>query len=110
MKSYKKFNAGEWLTPNCYNNNYCLPTKRPGVYIFAVPTVDCVNIKVDYEILYVGSSNNIHRRFNGHEIKRYLQDHYEVINFYFQEVENYREVEKVLIKALQPKYNKQGLS
>lgn len=97
------FNPNDWFTPNTYNTNFRELPKSKGVYLLVSTTFgekECF-----YEVLYVGSSKNLINRYKNHEVKRELQEIYDYIQFYFKEVENHFEVEKSLIKQIQPEYN-----
>lgn len=114
MKGIKKtfeFNPLEWNTPNTYNKNYKYPTEKPGVYLLVNAQIIRINEEgcndIYYNILYVGSAKNLNVRYNRHEVLRLLKNFYDNIQFFFMEEINYREVEKELIKIIQPKYNKQ---
>lgn len=100
-----KFISQDWKTPNTYSCNFAEPPKRSGVYLLTF--VDFKTQK--YDILYVGSSKNLNNRYSTHSKITELQKIYHYIQFYFKEVDNYIEVEKQLIKEIQPKYNKQWL-
>jgi len=45
--------------------------------------------------------------FVRHEVKRFLQKIYGYVRFYFKTTNDYRDVEKLLIKHYQPEFNKQ---
>lgn len=99
------FYPDKWFTPNTYNRNYKTPTDKSGVYLLV--KVDFDLLRPNYEILYVGSSKSLSVRYSKHEVLRALKNTFQYVHFYFIEVANYLEVEKQLIKKIQPKYNKQ---
>ena len=99
------FNHLEWKTPNTYNSNYSSVTENSGVYVFTSTTFE--ENRLNFEILYVGSAKNLKQRYKNHEVKKILCEIYNYIQFYFVEEKNYREIEKTLIKTMQPKFNKQ---
>lgn len=100
------FNNMDWKTPNTYDSeNYSEVPNTSGVYILTFTSIKKNNVK--YNILYVGSAKNLKQRYNRHEVKRVLSEIYGYIQFYFIEEVNYRDVEKHLIKLIQPKFNKQ---
>lgn len=101
------FNPDDWKTPNTYDTNYAYPSINSGVYLIVVPDFDMENKKVHYSIKYVGSAKNLKVRYDRHEVKRFLQTIFYYVQFYFIEEKNYREVEKRLIKIIQPEFNKQ---
>ena len=41
------------------------------------------------------------------EVRRTLKEVYGIVQFFWKEYENYKEIEKLLIKQYQPKFNKQ---
>lgn len=107
IKEIFEFKPDEWRTPNTYDTNYAYPTTNSGVYLLVVPTFDIPNKHVDYSIKYVGSAKNLKVRYDRHEVRRFLQNIFTYVHFYFKEEPNYREVEKKLIKIIQPEYNRQ---
>lgn len=111
VKKEFNFNPLEWKTPNTYNRNFQNPPFKSGVYLLVSTTFTPIDNKgrnkTKHEILYVGSAKNLNVRYARHEVKRVLQKFYDYIQFYFIEETNYREVEKELIKLIQPKFNKQ---
>ena len=82
-------------------------TKEAGAYLF----------KVNDEVIYVGSSNNLYRRMTFHRscIKKgsdhgYKQDLYECLQINqftvdFQLTNDYRQLEQELVEKYHPKYN-----
>lgn len=101
------FNPDEWKTPNTWGNNFDFPPNKPGIYMIVKPIVDVKNLTVSFDILYVGSSRNLHKRYSNHEVLDKAKDEYGYVQFYFIEKENHFEEEKKLIKIFQPKYNVQ---
>lgn len=104
--SYDKFNeefAG-WKTPNTYGNNFGVPPQKSGVYLL-LRLFDGNN--PNYEIMYIGSAKYLYQRYERHEVKRVLQKIFGYIQFYWIQVDEYRELEKELIKKYQPKFNSQ---
>jgi len=83
------------------------PTRSSGVYCVMCGNVDTKK----NEILYIGSSKNIYKRVMSplHPYKKL----YQIINYPFlvyikyKECDNYRDLEKILIKRLKPQYNLQ---
>lgn len=109
MAKLKKFvfNPKKWNTPNSYDTNFMYPPKTSGVYLLVVPDFDPINKEYIYSIKYVGSAKNLKQRYDRHEVMRFLRNQEIYVQFYFIEVENYRDYEKSLIKSIQPQYNKQ---
>jgi excinuclease UvrABC nuclease subunit len=101
------FYPNDWQTPNTYDRHFANPPDKSGIYLIVLPRVNEIIKKMDYEILYVGSAKSLKVRYAGHEVKRMLTEFYGYVQFYFKLETNYREVEKQLIKQIQPKYNKQ---
>ena len=101
------FKHNELKTPNSYDRNFMYPTNNSGVYFIVRPYLSDCNLKFEYDILYIGSSNCLHERYKRHEVLRILNEVYGYVQFYFKEIDNYIEVEKATIKHYQPKYNKQ---
>lgn len=99
----------EWKTPNTYGNNYAKVPHKSGVYLLVhftnLLTINELLIKP--QILYVGSSIDLHQRKEKHEVKRHLSKIYDNIIFYFKETDNYKNYEIELIKNIKPLYNTQ---
>lgn len=111
MEKSFAFNPEEWNTPNTYNFNFKQPPNKSGVYLLVKAEILTGHKSryVKHEILYVGSSRNLKKRYNSHEVLNMLQKQHDYIQFYFKEVDNHFEIEKELIKLIQPKYNKKWL-
>lgn len=101
------FNPQEWFTPNTYDNNFKSPPNKCGVYLIVKPSFDLISKTTKYEILYVGSSKRLNARYNNHSTLNKIRKLHLHIQFFFKEVDNYIETEKIYIKLIQPKYNKQ---
>ena len=91
----------EWQTPNTYSGHFGMPPSRPGIYLFSV----YVAHDDPGNIVYIGSSNNLLRRYSGHEIKAQLYQHYWYVRYYFKECLDYKKQEKELILKFRPKFN-----
>jgi excinuclease UvrABC nuclease subunit len=100
-------NNNQWLTPNTYDKNFSFPDNSSGVYLLVNTILSYTNKKVKREILYVGSSSNLIERYSKHEVMRVLKKTHDYIQFFFVKTENYKEIEKSLIKQIQPKHNTQ---
>jgi excinuclease UvrABC nuclease subunit len=100
-----EFTPADWFTPNTYDRNFKTPPDKSGVYLLVHPKK--LNRSMKYNILYVGSAKSLHIRYGGHEVLRFLKEHYDYVQFYFKECDQYRKEEKALIKLIQPRYNKQ---
>lgn len=93
-----------WYTPNTYDTNYKNVPGKSGVYMLVkYPTL----LNESPKILYVGSTKNLSERYKNHEVLRFLKFHYGYVRFYFNEVLDFIEVEKFLIKKIRPPYNTQ---
>lgn len=103
------FESKEWKTPNTYDSNFGSPSNKPGVYLLVKTDVDILKKTISHEILYVGSSKKLYERFKNHEVLRLLKQVHEYIQFYFLHTLDYIEMEKLLIKKIQPKHNTQWL-
>jgi len=104
-----EFNPEEWFTLNTYDRNFKLPPAASGVYLLVHTDITLFDKSVIHNILYVGSSNNLQIRYGKHEVLRALKKTYNYIQFFFLEKENFKAIEKELIKSIQPKYNTQWL-
>jgi len=102
------FNSKDWHTPNTYDANYKYPENKSGVYLLAKLDADLETRKINYKILYVGSSKKLKQRYKNHEVLKMLNKKYDFIIFFFKECENEIVIEKQLIKSIQPEYNKIG--
>lgn len=105
FKSDFVFNPGNWSTPNTYGENFKMPPEKSGVYLLTHTYFD--DFGAHYEILYVGSAKNLKVRYDRHEVRRVLMQVYSYVQFYFKEEINYKQIERYLIKTIQPKFNKQ---
>lgn len=105
----KKFDfiANGFKTNRSYDNDFSPIPQTSGVYLLMNRTLK--NGKSKYDILYVGSSNNLKERLGNHEVYRFLNKMYLDVVPYFKIESNYLEKEKELIKLLQPKFNTQWL-
>ena len=102
-----QFISEDWFTPHTWGLNYKEPPKSSGVYLVVHPVVSYKPRKIDWQILYIGSSKNLHERYEGHEVIRLLGEVYGYVRFYFKEEQHYRAVEKKLIGLIQPRFNRQ---
>lgn len=107
MKEYI-FNPDNWFTPNSFCADFKYPPEKSGVYLLASTKMDYINKKINYEILYVGSSTNLKQRYETHEVLRRLKDKYEYVKFFFIEHKSHLTEEYRLIKKIKPPYNKIG--
>ena len=101
---YIEFDFKNWNSLSRYSYSE-LPSKS-GVYIIATP--EFIDGKLKYQILYVGSTKNICKRYAGHEKRTIIKREEKYSRFYFTECNDYAKRENELIKQLQPKYNKYG--
>lgn len=106
-----KFDKSEWFTANPYSSNSKELPQSPGVYLLVEHFYKDRKL-IGQEVLYVGSSKCLSKRYNQHnnfiqKLRNITLESCNCVNFYFKEFENYREVEKILIKVTQAKYNKQ---
>jgi hypothetical protein len=101
------FNPMEWFTPNTYDVNFKMPPNECGVYLIAVPLINHVERKIDYDIQYVGSTKHLSVRYKSHEVFRMIRISEPSAQFFFKQEIKYKDVEKEMIKMIQPKYNSQ---
>jgi excinuclease UvrABC nuclease subunit len=97
------FDPTKWKCANTFDTNYAAPPCDPGVYVIRVRNLS----SSDWDIAYIGSAKNLKVRYSSHEILRMLRSVFDLVQFYWMAEKEYRQVEKTLIKTLQPKYNKQ---
>ena len=98
---YIEYNFKNWESTSRYS--YSEPPQNPGVYVFAKPEI--IDGKTKHQILYIGSTKNIFKRYAGHEKRSIIKKNEGFYRFYFMECDDYIQKEKELIKKLQPKYN-----
>lgn len=101
----KEFNSNEWRSPNSYSSNFASVPASPGVYLIAKPFPNYKHNRIDYVILYIGSSGNLLKRKSVHKSIPKIRKEHGYIQFFFIETEDYKELEKRLIKRWQPMYN-----
>ena len=107
------FKTSNWRTPNTMDVNYKDVPCGSGVYM--ITKTHLVGGDIHNDVLYVGSSMDLFNRYKSHGTLNKLKRKYErfdppnnvIVRFFFMECNNILEVEKSLIYALQPKYNKQ---
>lgn len=100
----KIFKEQDWHTPNTYDGNYKAVPSCCGVYLLAIFQLFSPGIPKG-QIVYVGSSKNLAKRYNNHEVIRKLEEKDHYVRFYFKPCENFIEEEKSLIKSIRPKFN-----
>ena len=97
-----------WNTPNCYSGNFSDVPNKCGVYmIIRTELNNVINCSYNRSILYIGSSKNLRTRYMGHDILKTVKillsnDH---IGFYFMITDDYKTIEKQLIKQYNPLIN-----
>ena len=101
------FIENDWKTPNTYGENFAYPQNQSGVYLLVERLIKDKHI--EFKILYVGSSKNLYQRYKSHEVLRVLKETYGDVAFYFRYFKKFKEIEKKLIKIIQPRFNKQCL-
>lgn len=112
MDEVGNINIDEWFTPDTYDTNYKELPQTPGVYLLVLREVFPEKRRMDRTLIYVGSSDNLAIRCRSHPIKNkalreYKGDAIVSVARYFKECDDYRVVEKNLIKSTQARYNKQ---
>lgn len=100
----------DWKTPNSYNNNFDVPINKSGVYAI-VKTKLSYNFKKSKnksKLMYIGSSASLVNRITSHEVYLTLlktcSSEYH-IRIFFKYNDNYKELEKELIKKYKPLLN-----
>lgn len=104
-KRFLRFRVLKWKCSTSMGNNYSRLSMKPCVYCIIVH-----NSRLeDLDILYVGSSKNLDKRFNSHSPFDQIATEFKTRpSIYFREFNLGRlEFEKKLITNLKPKYNKQ---
>lgn len=96
----------EWHTPNTYDNNFKSFPHAPGVYVITRYCRDTHSA----EILYIGSTKDIAGRLSRHEIRKVLSHFYDYMPIYFYECDNYKTLERQLIKRHRPEFNNHYLN
>jgi excinuclease UvrABC nuclease subunit len=98
-----EFNATTWWCRNTYDTNFRNYPETGGVYIITTYDLDTH----ERTILYIGSAKNLKVRLKAHEVKRMLHYFYDYIAVFFLEFDDFRQVEKELIRKYRPQFNKQ---
>lgn len=112
MSKDPAINLNEWYTPNTYGSNYMSLPEMPGVYLLVLREFDFYLSSMTPTILYVGSSDNLYQRCKNHPVKTKILEsvkgnHTPDVACFFRICDDYRVVEKKLIKQTQARYNKQ---
>lgn len=66
------FEKRDWKTVNSFDSNYSYPKNERGVYLLVKTEIDYEIKKINYEILYVGSSTKLKQRYETHEVLKML--------------------------------------
>jgi len=100
----------DWKTPNSYDNNCEKPINKAGVYAIVKTKLSYNFKKKRYKskIMYIGSSGSLVKRITSHEVystllKNCNNKHH--VRIFFKYDENYKELEKQLIKKYKPLLN-----
>lgn len=104
-KRFNKFIGKHYKCKNTYSQNYCFIPQSSGVYLFVAFNL----IDNSSRIVYVGSSNNLYRRYLSHNIPSKIAVTFpnSVALFYFIELpKGYYDYEMKLIRKLKPIFNK----
>lgn len=98
----KVFN--KWSCANTYDSNYKCVGDFPCVYFFV-----SFNLNTgEKEIVYVGSTTNLVRRYRVHRIPNLIRNENVASMLFFKEMNNgFYDFERKLIKKLRPKFNVQ---
>jgi hypothetical protein len=84
----------DWFTENTYDLNFKKTPNKSGVYLL----VGINFMPITKNIIYVGSSKNLQKRYMNHEVVRKELLNYDFIKFYFRECYDFLIEEKKLIK------------
>ena len=106
----KKFK--NWKTPNSYDKDYGEIPYSSGVYIITTPiyefTYDGNVIRIGQDILYIGQTQSLKKRYTGHNYLSILRIVYGYVQFYYKERKtDLGMVEKQMIEEYKPKFNVQ---
>jgi len=105
------FIENEWKSPDDLGNSCANPPSVPGVYFIATGKYNPQDGKAYWHILYVGSSKNLRKRYNTHEVlseirttclRKGIKPY-----FWFRPESNFLKREIELIKDILPPYNTQ---
>ena len=96
-----KINLKEWKCANTYDTNYGLPPQSSGIYLFLTLSYT----RRYRELIYIGQSSNLYKRFVNHVKLDELCLLYDHIQFYWFATSDHIDLEKKLIKKYKPKFN-----
>lgn len=103
-----EFIESEWKSPEDMGNSCANPPNELGIYLIVFTTYNR-DVTIVYRlILYVGSSKNLYKRYNTHNLLGLIKSEYRrnmaqgKIGFWFKPEPNYLQVEKEMIKDIQP--------
>lgn len=93
-----------WISSEGFGATYIHAKNKPGVYVLKELVRD-ENYNLLIKIVYVGSSSKLRQRLRGHRVYNWCFENNRNVCFYFRYDTDYIEVEKRLIKRLQPELN-----
>ncbi len=95
----------EWKSPNADGFSFSSIPEKSGVYVFV--GFKKINFSLKYSgIVYIGSSRNLLQRYEAHDVIGKIDYYYDYYQFYFKETINYIAEEKMLIRTINPRFNK----
>lgn len=101
-----------WRTPNSYSNTFASLPSGPGVYALIRPAIvkdssTGSGRNIVLEVLYIGMSTNLSRRFLNHAIKRAFDKKGEYVQIWFKPCPKHqlRVRERNLIQKYDPPFN-----
>ena len=99
------FTKGKWRSPNSYGINFQEPPSDSGIYFIIEITI--YSNEIICELVYVGSSSNLKKRYYGHQTIKKICDCGKAYQFYFLTLKKYYyDAESHFIRLYKPKYNK----
>jgi|DEB19_MinimDraft_3_1074340.scaffolds.fasta_scaffold103083_1 excinuclease UvrABC nuclease subunit len=98
---------GAWKSPTSYDTDCSSLPKSSGVYIIVEYTQIGNGLNYLGEVVYVGSSSNLSRRYKSHNILAKIYESGNMRSFHFIPIElGFHKVEINMIRKWNPKYNK----
>ncbi|HBA85221.1 MAG TPA: hypothetical protein DCZ95_14120 [Verrucomicrobia bacterium] len=100
----KGINFKKLKSPNAHGFNYCYPPEAPGVY-FLVGTRITDGVITKVSITYIGSSSNLSKRYNNHEVIKKISEFFYHVGFWFYQCDDFISLERSLIRMIRPEFN-----
>lgn len=98
---------GAWKSPNSFDRDFAPLPHKSGIYIIIEYVQVGHGLNYLGEVVYVGSSSNLSRRYKSHNILSKIYESGNMRTFHFIQIEGrFHEIEINMIRKWNPKYNK----